>query len=59
MIIFDDFEKGSCLDPAFSSTECEMYQDILDAKGRGNFKKVVTNTHGFTTDDGDIYLNAF
>jgi hypothetical protein len=28
-----------------------MYQDILDAKGRGNLKKVVTNTHGFTTDD--------
>jgi hypothetical protein len=39
------------LDPAFSSTECEMFQDILDAKGRGNFKKVVTNTHGFTTYD--------
>jgi hypothetical protein len=28
-----------------------MYQDILDVKGRGNLKKVVTNTHGFTTDD--------
>jgi hypothetical protein len=28
-----------------------MFRDILDAKGRGNFKKVVTNTHGFTTDD--------
>jgi hypothetical protein len=39
------------LDPASSSTECEMFRDILDAKGRGNFKKVVTNTHGFTTDD--------
>jgi hypothetical protein len=24
---------------------------MLDAQGRGNFKKVVTNTHGFTTDD--------
>jgi hypothetical protein len=51
MIILDDFEKGSCRsDPAFPYTECEMYQDILDAKGRENFRKVVTDTHGFTTD---------
>jgi hypothetical protein len=28
-----------------------MYQDILDAFGRGHFKKAVTNTHGFTMDD--------
>jgi len=28
-----------------------MLQDILNAKGSGNFKKVVTNTHGFTMDD--------
>jgi hypothetical protein len=28
-----------------------MYQDIQVVKGRGNLKKVVTNTRGFTTDD--------
>jgi hypothetical protein len=28
-----------------------MYQDILDAIGRGYFKEAVTNTHGFTMDD--------
>jgi hypothetical protein len=50
MIIFDDFEKGS-YGSAFSSIECEMYEDILDAKERGNFKKVVRDTHGYTTDD--------
>jgi hypothetical protein len=28
-----------------------MLQDILDPKGNSNFKKIVINTHGFTTDD--------
>jgi hypothetical protein len=49
MIIFDDFEKGSC--EIFSSTECEMYQEIIATKGGGNLKKDVTNTYGFTTDE--------
>jgi len=28
-----------------------MYQNILDTKGRGNFKKAMTNIYGFKTDD--------
>lgn len=45
------FWKRFLWDPVFSSTECEMYQEIIATKGRGNLKKVVTNTYGFTTDD--------
>jgi hypothetical protein len=50
MIIFDDFEKGCCriLPSLLLNAKCK---DILQAEGRGNFRKVVTNTQGFTTDD--------